>query len=377
MNDSKEIAARLVHALSMVFGGPQETIASESGGPCTRYSLPRILRLEACSICQLKCPSCSRSTPSFKATIGAGFLKAKDFRGLLDQNPGIAGVELSNNGEIFLNPELLEIMAAAYERQVFLAASNGVNLNTAADQVLEGLVRYKIRHLTCSIDGASPDTYKIYRVNGSYEAVMDNLAKINYFKKKYGSPYPILSWQFVVFGHNEHELPLAWKKAAALGMRFSPKLSCDEDFSPIRDPELIKRENGFRMVSRREYRRVYGLDYIQEICYNLWGQPQINWDGKVLGCCCNFWGDFGGNAFEEGLLAALQHEKLAYAKAMLRGQAKPREDIPCATCKNYLTMQASGFFFKPWPAPLRRGLQLLKLIYPACDLPRLRYWLGV
>lgn len=341
------------------------------------YSLPRTLCIEACSICQLKCPSCPRSTLSFQDTIGLGFLRAKDFWRLLDQNPGIARVELSNFGEIFLNPELLEIMAVAYERRVFLTAAKGVNLNMAADQVLEGLVKYKVRHLTCSIDGASPNTYKIYRVNGSYEAVMDNLAKITYFKKKYGSPYPILSWQFVVFGHNEHELPLAREKAAALGMHFSPKLSWNEDFSPIRDPELVKSETGFRIVSRREYRRVHGLDYMQGICYNLWDEPQINWDGKVLGCCRNFWGDFGGNALEEGLLAALRHEKLAYAKAMLRGQEKPGEDIPCATCKIYLAMQASGFFFKPWPAALRRGMKLLKLIYPACDLPRLRYWLGV
>lgn len=37
--------------------------------------------------------------------------------------------------------------------------------------------------------------------------------------------------------------------------------------------------------------------------------PQINWDGKLLGCCLNFWGDFGGNAFEQGLERILTSEK--------------------------------------------------------------------
>ena len=44
---------------------------------------------------------------------------------------------------------------------------------------------------------------------------------------------------------------------------------------------------------------------MQEICHQLWDAPQINWDGKILGCCRNFWGDFGGNAFTEGLFQSV------------------------------------------------------------------------
>lgn len=51
--------------------------------------------------------------------------------------------------------------------------------------------------------------------------------------------------------------------------------------------------------------------------------PQINWDGKLLGCCLNFWGDFGGNAFEQGLEHVLSSENLAYARRMLQ-RAPPR-----------------------------------------------------
>ncbi len=31
---------------------------------------------------------------------------------------------------------------------------------------------------------------------------------------------------------------------------------------------------------------------------------------KVLGCCRNFWGDFGGNAFTDGLVSSLNNEKI-------------------------------------------------------------------
>jgi hypothetical protein len=70
-------------------------------------------------------------------------------------------------------------------------------------------------------------------------------------------------------------------------------------------------------------------------CLQLWNLPQINWDGKMLGCCRNYWGDFGGNAFRDGLTAAVMSEKMTYARQMLMGEKPPREDIPCTTCDLY------------------------------------------
>src|SRR5260370_31712376 len=80
---------------------------------------------------------------------------------------------------------------------------------------------------------------------------------------------------------------------------------------------------------------------MQRICNQLWDMPQVNWDSKVLGCCRNFWGDFGGNAFADGLIPSLNTEKITYARKMLRGQAAARHDIPCTTCEIYLDMRAN------------------------------------
>jgi hypothetical protein len=78
----------------------------------------------------------------------------------------------------------------------------------------------------------------------------------------------------------------------------------------------------------------------------LWKQPQINWDGKVLGCCFNFWGDFGGNVFTDGLFESLNNEKINYAREMLTGRQGTRDDIPCATCELYLDMKREGNWLK-------------------------------
>ncbi len=311
-------------------------------------SVPRVqpvrIRIEASTFCQLSCPSCPTSDKAIDRAVGKGFLKFRDFKSILDENPRVSKIQISNYGKIFLNPHLLEIIKYAHRQDVVLSASNGVNLNNVKEDVLEGLVKYRFRIMVCSIDGACQDTYRVYRVGGSFEAVIQNIRKINLHKKTYQSEYPRLIWQFIVFGHNEHEIPLAREMASDLGMGFQLKLAWNSKFSPVRNHEFVRKEVG--AASRDEYKRKYGVDYMQKICHELWDGPQINWDGKVLGCSRNFWGDFGGNAFEDGLVNSLNNEKMRYARAMLLGDKASRPDIPCATCKIYEGMKAQGKWLK-------------------------------
>lgn len=319
---------------------------------------PSGIRLEASSHCQLRCPSCPTTTGAIHPAIGSGFLKFADFKDLLDKNPWIRRVELSNYGEVLLNPELLKMMEYAHDRQIVLTAGNGVNLNHAKDEVLEGLVRFGFKELTVSIDGASQQTYEKYRVRGDFERVIGHIRKINEYKKKYNSELPHMAWQFIVFGHNEHEIPEARKLAKELGMKFRLKMTWDDGFSPIKDPEYVRREMGVGASSREEFFEKYGVDSQQQICHQLWNLPQINWDGKVLGCCRNFWGDFGGNAFKEGLLTSVNGEKMSYARDMLTGKTGERADIPCTTCEIYIEMKEKQRWLKPYQTtPLYRKLE--------------------
>jgi MoaA/NifB/PqqE/SkfB family radical SAM enzyme len=243
---------------------------------------PVAVRLEASSHCQLRCPACPTTDESVDQAVGKGFLKAADFRTFLERNPSVRIIELSNYGEIFLNPQLLEILKIAHERNVALTALNGVNLNNVSDEVLEALVKYRFRKMTCSIDGASAETYLVYRVRGNFDRVIANVARINQWKAKYRSRYPLLRWQFVVSRHNEHELPKARAMATELGMHFLAKLSWT-DTGAFADPERVHRETG--VTSRAEFKERFGRDYAQAICHQLWDRPQVNFDGKMLGCC--------------------------------------------------------------------------------------------
>jgi hypothetical protein len=110
-----------------------------------------------------------------------------------------------------------------------------------------------------------------------------------------------------------------------------------------------------------EDRERRGAEYGASFCRMLWEEPQINWDGKILGCCCNYWKAFDGNAFTDGLVDVLNSEPITYARLMLQGARPPREDIPCTTCDLYW----GRFQSKQW---LKRGASSMEF--------RLRQWLG-
>ena len=94
-------------------------------------------------------------------------------------------------------------------------------------------------------------------------------------------------------------------------------------------------------MSRSEYEDEHDESYKTKTCQQLWTDPVINYDGKILGCCINHWGDFGH--IEKGRLSeGMTNEKVGYAKDMLLGRKSAREDIPCTTCDIYKTMQKNN-----------------------------------
>src|SRR3989304_2758860 len=88
---------------------------------------PRRLRLEASTACQLRCPSCPTTEGRIGEALGTGFLAFAHFKRLIDENPWVRDVELSNWGEVFLNPDLLTILEYADRKHVAIRADNGVH----------------------------------------------------------------------------------------------------------------------------------------------------------------------------------------------------------------------------------------------------------
>lgn len=289
--------------------------------------------IDLSTICQLRCVECSTSKGiTHNGIVGKGQFHYDDFVRFVSNNPQVKRIEMSNWGEIFLNKDIADIIKFAYENRVTLYCGNGTNFNDVDDIVLEYLVKYKVEYLNISIDGACQETYSQYRIHGSLEKVLSNIKRLNYYKDLYNSEYPKLSWQFIIFGHNEHELPIVKELCKKYRMAFNPKLNYS-NFSPVKDKEFVRRESGLGVADRAEYKEIHKKEY-KAPCYHCFVSPQINWNGKILGCSVNKWKTIG----DINEMSISEWENSQYFKTLV-GILFERKDcpntIPCFYCPNY------------------------------------------
>ncbi len=302
----------------------------------TKDELPKIIRLEACSLCQLNCPVCAMRILDKDAPKDYfGYVKFKDFKKLVDDN-NFEEIGLASRGEIFLNPELDEIIKYANLRGIRLTADTGVNFNDVSETTLENLVKYQFRSLTIAIDGATPEVYKIYRRGGDLNKVFHNIERINYYKKKYDSKFPKLTYQFILFGHNEHEIDLAKKKAKELKMKIKFVRNWTPWYSPIRDVKTVEKKTGLNL-SKNVHISYYP-------CKKWFELPQIDYNGNLLGCRFIVFEDMGINVFKDGFLKALNSKKMIYARHRVTNfSIMPKRGTPCTNCLDYQFMKDNDY----------------------------------
>lgn len=307
--------------------------------------LPNSVSLEACSLCQLNCRDCyMRDYTIGEPVIGNGFLKFEDFKKFLNKNPFIENIELSFSGEIFLNPDLPEIIKFGYKKNKNLTAFNGVNFNNVSDKMLEFLVKYQFKGIMISLDGTSEETYSKYRIKGNFNKVIENIKKLNEFKKRYNSIYPVLTWQYIVFKHNVEEISEIEKLAKKL--QFA-KVYLKQAWN--NEVDIKKLNYNFPLIidERKEVQEICSLERSSDLCEQLWIYPQINWDGKLMGCCCCTHRAIGGNVFNLGLKKALQHKNMKLIRSVIEGKREPTDNLACYYCYLYKLKKEKNEFINP------------------------------
>lgn len=304
---------------------------------------PREARLDVSSLCQLECVRCPVRQRDGRPFIGRGVMAQGEFDRFIEHNPQIRVIEIGNSGEVFLNPNLPGLLRTADEKGVTIRIAEGVNLNDASSEALEALVKYRVTTLRVAMDGVTQETYAKYRVGGTLKKVLANVRRINDYKKMYGREEPRLILQFVPFSHNEHELGKAVVLARMMGMDVDFKLNTFPDTFPLREPAALTRLLGY--ADKASYLGKTGKVYMREVCLQFWRAPQVNWDGRLLGCSANASVSFADYALGDAFSREINNERMRYARRMLMGQAPPRDDMPCAVCETYADFRRLGQWF--------------------------------
>ncbi len=290
----------------------------------TRVHYPLAMVIEPTNICNLHCPLCP--TGIGNAGRDRGKLSLTLFRTIIERiSDYIYYVNMYNNGEPFLNKDIYEQISLCTKRNLLTSVSSNLSVPFRNEEI-NRLIESGLTYLYVSLDGASPETYSQYRVNGNFDLVVANMKKIIDLKQKTGSSYPKIEWQFIVFKHNESEIDEAKKIAGEIGVDNISFVGAIIEDMGQRTGEKEKKEWA---PENKNFQRMEE----EKKCRWLWTHGVINWDGGVSPCCWAYYkkDDFG-NITDEDFFTVWNNEKFQKARKIFSEGPDYRSGTVCDTC---------------------------------------------
>ncbi len=254
---------------------------------------PYALVLDTNNICNLRCPLCPTGIGTIDRTKGR--MPPATFQHIIDHvGADLFMLALHNWGEPLLNRQIFDLITYAHEANVGTVISTNGTVLREGDA--ERLVTCGLDHLIFSVDGVSQGVYETYRVGGDVEKAFANMRAVVEAKRRLRGRLPLIEWQYLVRHGNEHEVPLARRKAKALGvdiLKFAPLgIMLGNTTRPF-DHALV---DEWLTPTAPDTVAAHKADYlIPQPCFWLWKSAVINYDTTIAPCC---WlsqtnGDFG------------------------------------------------------------------------------------
>ncbi len=241
---------------------------------------PYWLTVDPTNICNLECRFCP--TGQKRGSRPQKIMDMSLYKSIMDKiGKYLLYVEFCNWGEPLLNKNMAKMIKIAkeYEAQTFLSTNLNVNLT---ENLAEELVKSGLDRMTISLDGASQETYEIYRKNGNIDLVFKNVKLLADAKKKLNSKTPHLHWQFLVFKHNEHEIEIAKQMSKNIGVN---DIGFTAPFCDVSWASTIDKYNNYLVKEESNKEEVVFKNADKQLCNWLWDAITINADGSISPCC--------------------------------------------------------------------------------------------
>jgi len=307
---------------------------------------PLRLTIDATNACQLSCPICPTGLNAQDRPIG--HLDQELFQSLLEEvGDFVFFIDFFNWGEPLVSNKIEEYVKVANRKKIWTTISTNLSL-PLSDQRIQKIIESGLSELIVSADGASPETYAMYRRGGNFELVMQNMQRFVKMKKQLSKRNPLITWRFLVFRFNEDEIEKASNLANELGVDqivFAPPYVDNKRFpdwipknSKFQRPQYraeptsleggtVESSGSIQEPSRNEHRNRCDWHYVS---------AAINPDGSIAPCCAlfskkddfaSFTGKDGG-----GYMAVVNNEKYRTVRDRFAGRINQPVDLVCEHC---------------------------------------------
>lgn len=295
------------------------------------FGYPYWLIIDPTNFCTLKCPFCP--TGQGRNSRIKAILSLDNFKRIIDElGPYLIHIDFCNWGEPLLNSKIYEMIKIAKQYRIDTKIDS--NLNQFSEEDAERLIVGGLDKIIVSIDGITPQTYSKYRVGGDFNQVMNNLKLLLKKKRQLNRPNPYISWQFLVFRHNEHEIEEVRRMGNYLGV---DHVGITKAFIGNKDWIPQNQEYSHYQIEKDDnnYTSEYFKESQEAMCNWPWEAIVINPNGSVSPCCSveDEKDDFG-NIFQQPFNEIWNNEKYRVARKYIKDKEinQHRNSNICINC---------------------------------------------
>lgn len=246
-----------------------------------QWGLPFFISIEPTTSCNLRCPQCPSGLREF--TRPTGMLQNKLFKKVILQTKSyLHSLTFYFQGEPYLNPDFLKMVAFANEHRIFTITST--NAHYLTEENAKQTILSKLDKLIISVDGITQDVYEKYRIGGQYTKVIEGTKEILKQKKLLKSKTPHVVWQFVVFKTNQHQIDAVKKLGKALGVN-EVKIKTAQIYDFENGHDLIPDLDDYARYKKTAEGKFELKNKLLNQCWRMWQGCVITWDGKIVPCC--------------------------------------------------------------------------------------------
>lgn len=302
--------------------------------------------VEPTSHCNLRCDFCLNRKLTREQK---GFMQMELFHDLIDQVAGrVHQINLFHRGESLLHPEIGAMIRGASSRGLQTRIhTNGTVLD--AEKAVE-ILDSGLDILSFSFDGYDKQMYEENRINACFEKTLDNIIGFLKTKKSESRKRPFVVLELMEIGDIPREK--MHRKREDFLRRFK---GLPLDKFVVRTPHNW---GGGVEVGDGQSRRMLKPHRVP--CPLLWHALAVFWDGRVMPCCQDFFGELElGNLGESSIMDLWNGDRMrelrremaymiapgdeAPSEPSVTVRANPRPPgMPCATCDRIVRTTLAG-----------------------------------
>lgn len=237
---------------------------------------PSFASYEPTNICNLSCEMCPSGKGLLKRPRGTADMDL--YRKFITENrESLIDIILHFQGEPLMYKQLGEMIAFARQNRIYTMFSTNGQLLAQNIDIIRNACPDRI---IVSLDGLSDETYTKYRVGGKVQNVLNGLEKLSQLP---ANERPFIELQFLVFSHNEHEIPELQKLKKKYHIdKITLKSAQIYENSQVDFLPENKNFSRYEVSESGSFRLKNG---IKNQCKRLIFGTVVCFDGRVVPCC--------------------------------------------------------------------------------------------